>query len=51
MEKKAKITDKSFARYLGVEDEAENESTLQETAAVYLLAGKNVKSSCILNLM
>ena len=34
MEKKTKITDKGFARYLGVEDEAEDESTLQETAAI-----------------
>ena len=34
MEKKTKITDKDFLRYLGVEDEAEDESTLQETAAI-----------------
>ena len=39
MEKKAKITDKSFARYLGVEDEAENESTLRETAAILETGG------------
>ena len=34
MEKKTKITDKGFARYLGVEDEAEDESTSQEATAV-----------------
>lgn len=34
MEKKTKITDKDFLRYLGVEDEAENESTSQEATAV-----------------
>ena len=34
MEKKTKITDKDFLRYLGVEDEAEDESTSQEVTAV-----------------
>ncbi len=34
MEKKTKITDKDFLRYLGVEDEAEDESTSQEATAV-----------------
>jgi|UniRef100_A0AB33J2R5 hypothetical protein len=34
MEKKTKITDKDFLRYLGVEDETENESTSQEATAV-----------------
>ncbi len=34
MEKKTKITDKDFLRYLGVEDEAEDESTSQEGTAV-----------------
>ncbi|MCR5076598.1 MAG: DUF3408 domain-containing protein [Prevotella sp.] len=34
MEKKTKITDKDFLRYLGVEDETENESTPQEETAV-----------------
>ena len=34
MEKKTKITDKDFLRYLGMEDETENESTSQETTAV-----------------
>ena len=34
MEKKTKITDKDFSRYLGVENEAEDESTLQEATAV-----------------
>ena len=34
MEKKTKITDKVFLRYLGVEDEAEDESTSQEATAV-----------------
>ena len=33
MEKKTKITDKDFLRYLGVEDEAEDESTSQEATA------------------
>ena len=34
MEKKTKITDKDFLRYLGMEDETEDESTLQEETAV-----------------
>ncbi len=34
MEKNTKITDKDFLRYLGVEDEAEDESTSQEATAV-----------------
>ena len=34
MEKKTRITDKDFLRYLGVEDEAEDESTSQEATAV-----------------
>ena len=34
MEKKTKITDKDFLRYLGVEDEAEDESTSQEATAI-----------------
>ncbi len=34
MEKNTKITDKDFLRYLGVEDEAENESTSQEATTV-----------------
>ena len=34
MEKKTKITDKDFLRYLGVEDAAEDESTSQEVTAV-----------------
>ena len=34
MEKKTKITDKDLSWFLGVEDETENESTLQETAAI-----------------
>ena len=34
MENKTKITDKDFLRYLGVEDEAEDESTSQEATAV-----------------
>ncbi len=34
MEKKTKITGKDFLRYLGVEDEAEDESTSQEATAV-----------------
>ena len=34
MEKKTKITDKDLSRYLGVEDEAEDESTSQEVTAV-----------------
>ena len=34
MEKKTKITDKDLSRYLGVEDEAEDESTSQEATAV-----------------
>ena len=34
MEKKTKITNKDFLRYLGVEDEAEDESTSQEATAV-----------------
>jgi hypothetical protein len=34
MEKKTKITDKDFLRYLGVEEEAEDESTSQEATAV-----------------
>ena len=34
MEKKTKITDKDFLRYLGVEDEAEDKSTSQEATAI-----------------
>ena len=34
MEKKTKITYKDFLRYLGMEDETEDESTLQEETAV-----------------
>jgi len=34
MEKKTKITDKDFLRYLGVKDEAEDESTPQEATAI-----------------